>query len=156
MIVAQSDSFSGAIIVVSHDRYFLDRITTHLFAIQHRQMVPYIGGYQSYLDAIAEEASPAPVVKKAEPAAPAAKKNNYDLRFSFKEQRDLETIDDRIASLEEKLASLEQEIEAHAAEYTRVTELMQQQEQTQQELDEAMERWMYLQEKKERIEAAGK
>lgn len=150
------DSFSGAIIVVSHDRYFLDRITTHLFAIQHRQMVPYIGGYQSYLDAIAGEASPAPVVKKTEPVVPAAKKNNYDLRFSFKEQRDLETIDDRIAALEEKLSHLEQEIEAHAAEYTRVTELMQQQEQTQQELDEAMERWMYLQEKKERIEAAGK
>ncbi|MGN0745449.1 MAG: ABC-F family ATP-binding cassette domain-containing protein [Aristaeellaceae bacterium] len=149
------DSFQGAIIAVSHDRYFLDRVTTHLFAMEDGRMAPYIGGYQSYLDTKAGAVAAAlPAAKASEkPASKAApvRTNSYENRFSFKEQRDFDTIEDTIAGLEDELARLERELEANSADYTRVTALMQAQQETQQKLEEAMERWMYLQEKWERI-----
>ncbi len=148
------DSFQGAIVAVSHDRYFLDRVTTHLFAIQDGKMVPYIGGYQSYLDAKAEAEAAAMPAPKAAPKAAPQKQNSYATRFSFKEQRDFDTIDDTIAALEEKLSQLEEELAANSSDYTKVTAIMQQQQETQQKLDEAMDRWMYLQEKWEQIQQA--
>ena len=148
------DGFQGAIITVSHDRYFLDRITRHLFAISDQSMKPYIGGYQQYLD----DKSPV-VMQKAASAAPhgakpAGKQDAYALKFSFKEQRDFDTIDDTIAGLESQLEDIQKQLELHSAEYARVVELMAEQEATQAKLDEAMERWIYLQEKYERIQAA--
>ena len=149
------DSFQGAIIAVSHDRYFLDRITTHLFAVEDARMVPYIGGYQSYLDA--QEAKAEASADMKQPAAAKPKDTRVrvqtQLKFSYKEQRDFDTIENRVAELEEKLAQLEQEIAANASNYTKVTELMDTQAKTQQELDEATERWLFLQEKWEQIQA---
>lgn len=146
------DSFQGAIIAVSHDRYFLDRITTHLFAVEDTKMVPYIGGYQSYLDAQAMKAEAA----TAKPAAPKGKDTRVrvqtQVKFSYKEQRDFDTIEEKIASLEEKLQQLEQDIAANASDYTKVTALMEAQAQTQQALDEATERWLYLQDKWEQMQ----
>ena len=147
------DSFRGAIMAVSHDRYFLDRITTHLFAFEDGQMVPYDGGYRSWLEALEQKKAEAlPPVKEKEAPAPRPRAASAP-RFSFKEQRDFDTIDETIAQLEDQLAQLEREIALHASEYARVTELMAQQQETQARLDEAMERWMYLQEKAEAIAA---
>lgn len=150
------DSFQGAIIAVSHDRYFLDRITTHLFAVEDGQMVPYIGGYQSYLDAQEQKA----VLSAPKPAAPKGNDTRQrvqtQVKFSFREQRDFDTIEQTIAELEDKLASLEKELERSASDYTKVTELMEQQTQTQQALDEATERWLFLQEKWEQIQSQKK
>ena len=149
------DSFQGAIIAVSHDRYFLDRITRHLFAIEQGRMVPYIGGYQSYLDAHAEDASRQSAPEKApqeKPQAPKRTATKDAPRFSFREQRDFETIEATIAGLEDTLTQLGRELDENAANYTRVTELMARQEETQKALDEAMERWMYLQDKWEQIQ----
>ena len=149
------DFFQGAIIAVSHDRYFLDRVTTHLFAMEDGRMVPYIGGYQSYLDAKAEaEATAIPAPKPAEKPAPKsapARTNSYENRFTFREQRDFDTIEETISSLEDELARLDKELEANSSDYAKVTALMQAQQETQQKLEEAMDRWMYLQEKWERI-----
>ncbi|MDO4484626.1 MAG: ABC-F family ATP-binding cassette domain-containing protein [Clostridia bacterium] len=143
------DSFQGAVIAVSHDRFFLDRITTHLFGFRGGKLVPYIGGYQSFLDDLeADRMAAEPVVKKA--VVKEAPKTSAP-RFSFKEQRDFDTIEDTMASLEEKLAQLEKDIEANASSYTKVAELMEEQTKTAAQLDEAMERWMYLQEKAEEI-----
>ena len=151
------DSFKGAIIAVSHERYFLDRVTQHLFAIEDKRMVPYIGGYQSYLDAQRAKAEVAvPVAKPAEKNVQPAKKAAPVAKFTFKEQRDFDTIDEVIAELEEKLEKLAKDIDKHSAEYTKVQELMQEQEETQQKLDEAMERWMFLQEKWEQMQEAKK
>ena len=149
------DSFQGAIIAVSHDRYFLDRITTHLFAVEDAHMVPYIGGYQSYLDAQEAKAEAMADMKQTAAAKPKDTRVRVQtqLKFSYKEQRDFDTIENRVAELEEKLAQLEQEIAANASDYTKVTELMDTQAKTQQELDEATERWLFLQEKWEQIQA---
>ena len=118
-------------------------------------MVPYIGGYQSYLDA--QEAKAEAMADMKHPAAAKPKDTRVrvqtQLKFSYKEQRDFDTIENRVAELEEKLAQLEQEIAANASDYTKVTELMDTQAKTQQELDEATERWLFLQEKWEQIQA---
>ena len=152
------DSFRGAIVCVSHDRYFLDRVTTHAFAIHRGTMLSLNGGYRAWLELLAQEREQAQgtAQAKAAPAAaqPRPAKGRDDLRLSFREQRDLETIDGRIAGLEQKQAELAEELERCASDYARVTELMAEQEKTAAELEEAMERWMYLQEKVERIEQA--
>ncbi len=151
------DAFQGAVIAVSHDRYFLDRVTTHLFAIEHQKMVPYIDGCESYLAKMKQEEAPAkPREERTAPAQTSRRMNQATLKFTFKEQRDFDTIDATIAELEEKLEFLGKELDANSANYTRVTELMAQQEETQSKLDEAMERWMFLQEKYEAIQAAQK
>ncbi len=148
------DSFQGAIIAVSHDRYFLDRITTHLFAVEDGRMVPYIGGYQSYLDAQdakRETVSPAKTAPKT--AAETPRRPSTKVKFSYKEQRDFETIEDTVMELEARLEELDEEIAANAADYVKVTALMDEQTRTRQKLDEATERWLFLQEKWEQIQA---
>ncbi|MBR6955329.1 MAG: ABC-F family ATP-binding cassette domain-containing protein [Clostridia bacterium] len=146
------EDFPGAIIAVSHDRFFLDRITRHLFAIGEGRMEPFIGGCQSWLDALAEknaEARPAPPEKKEKKQrAP----GSDDLRFTFREQRDLETIDDTLAALQARLEEIDAALAAQASDYVAVSALMAEQEETRKRLAEAEERWLYLQEKKERIE----
>ncbi len=174
------DSFQGAVIAVSHDRYFLDRVTRLLFAMQEERMVPYIGGYQSYLDALNEgrdgvgktganaaDKSGAKLAGKSadnfsdKPAgkSTAEKRRASDrdaTRFTFREQRDFDTIDATIANQEALLTRLAADLEASASDYGKVTTLMAQQEEAQQHLDALMERWMYLQEKWERIQQTKK
>lgn len=147
------DSFQGAIIAVSHDRYFLDRITTHLFAVEDGRMVPYIGGYQSYLDAQEENQEAASPIKAEAKPVEQSRRQHSVLKFSYKEQRDFETIEETVMQLEEKLETLAAEIEQNAADYVKVAALMAEQEETQRKLDEATERWLFLQEKWEQIQA---
>ena len=149
------DSFQGAVIAVSHDRYFLDRVTRKLFALEDGELIPYIGGYADYLaDRAAREAVAAPKPEKPAAAPQPAREKAPVKRFSFKEQRDFDTIDGVIAELEGKLSDLAKQIEANSADYEKVMALMAEQEQTQSALDTAMERWMYLQERYEEIQAA--
>ena len=149
------DSFQGAVIAVSHDRYFLDRVTRHLFAIENGQMVPYIGGYQSYLDARRGAVENRPKSEKAaEKPTPGRSRGPSPLKFTFREQRDFETIDETIATLEDTLAALARELEQCSSDYVRAGEIMHRQEETQAQLDESMERGMYLQEKYEQIQSA--
>lgn len=147
------DSFQGAIIAVSHDRYFLDRITTHLFAVEDGKMVPYIGGYQSYLDAQEEKREAETPIKADPKSAEQPRRQHSTLKFSYKEQRDFETIEETVMQLEEKIEALTADIEANAADYVKVAALMAEQEDTQRKLDEATEHWLYLQEKWEQIQA---
>ena len=80
-------------------------------------------------------------------------KGEKKLKFSYKEQKEFETIDDDIAALEQKIEDLDAEMEAHASQYSRLSELTEEKEKVQAELDEKMERWMYLTELNEKIEA---
>lgn len=147
------DSFQGAIIAVSHDRYFLDRITTHLFAFQEGTMTPYIGGYQSYLDARTKtESVKEPAIRSAAKSIQSRKAPSAP-RFTFQEQRDFAAIDERIAQLEARQKSLDDELEKNGSDYSKVTTLMAEQEVVKRQLDEAEERWMFLQEKFEQIQA---
>ena len=156
------NSFIGIVILVSHDRYFLDNVSDRIFAFDgcghFRQ---YEGGYTDYLESknrenggIAEKSSS----KASAGVSGGKKKATWDkgekkLKFSYKEQKEFETIDDDIAALEQKIEELDAEMAAHASQYSRLSELTEEKEKVQAELDEKMERWMYLTELNEKIEA---
>ena len=147
------DTFAGALVVVSHDRYFLDRVTHRLLCFEEggrvRQVVSTYEEYAAEREAERKEAE----AKSARAAEGEKRERAHALRFSFKEQREYETIDARIEQLEETIKELEAQIEQNASDYVKLAQLMEEKEKTHAALDEAMERWMYLNELAERIAA---
>lgn len=146
-------TFPGAVIAVSHDRYFLDKVARRVFAVEEDGAVTaYAGGYSEYLETRREEArarEPKPEKKpeRAEPS-PGVKK----LKFTFKEQRDRETVDGEIAALEAQLAALRQEQAEKASDYVALQALQVQEAALEAALEERMERWAYLEDLAEQIE----
>ena len=145
-------TFKGAVVVVSHDRYFLDRVAGRLFAFEEGgKVVQYVCPFSDYLEARAQREE-SPAVKKPAEAAP-RRERTRELRMSFKEQREFETIDETMEKLQRELERLDAEIEANASDFVKLTELSEKKEETQQALDAAEERWLYLTDLHERIEA---
>ena len=148
------DTFAGIVITVSHDRYFLDRIVNRIFAFEEGgHLKQYEGGYTDYL----EKVKP---IAKQEKSKPEKKENNgkkfqkehqKKLKFTYKEQKEFETIDDDIAKLEEKLEQLDEEIMENATNSGKLAELTEQKEAAQAQLDEKMDRWVYLNDLAEQI-----
>lgn len=142
------DSFAGAVIAVSHDRYFLDRFAQKIFALeQDGSIKPYIGGYSDYAEALQEESAQQAQPAKAKPVAaakpaeePAKKKMTYGERL------ELERLDQEIARSEAELKMLGAEINQCGSDFTRLADLTKQQEAVQQKLDEMVDRWAYLSE----------
>lgn len=149
-------TFKGAVIVVSHDRYFLDRIAQRLFAFEKdAHLVQYVCSFSDYLDA--QRAQESEKDEKEEKSAVMQRRTKErELRMSYKEQKDYETIDARMEQLQGELERLDGEIEKNASDFVKLTELTQKREQTQKALDEAEERWLYLTDLAERIEAQKK
>jgi len=155
------NSFAGIIVTVSHDRYFLDNVADRIFAFEgNGKLTQYEGGYTDYLEAkerkgLAKDTQDGAQNKAQEKDASIKtwkQKRPQKLKFSYKEQKEFETIDDVIAGLEEKIERLDGEILKNATNSARLSELMKEKEQTEEELDEKMERWMYLNELQERIQ----
>ena len=163
------DSFDGIVITVSHDRYFLDRIAKRIFAFEGNGRIrQYEGGYSDYLNARPEPALPEnrssipSAVSTAQAGQNTAKPpsdsrktwgGEKKLKFTYKEQKEFEVIDDEIAALEERLSSLDKEMEDAARDYGRLNQIMQEKDQIQSQLDFKMERWLYLNELQEKIES---
>ena len=150
-------TFKGAVVVVSHDRYFLDRVAGRLFAFETGgRLTQYVCPFSDYLDArLAREAGERAEKQSAQAAAP-KRTRERELRMSYKEQRDYETIDARMAQLQGELEALDRQIERNASDFVKLTELTQKREATRLALDEAEERWLYLTDLAERIEAQKK
>ena len=146
------DSFPGAVVTVSHDRYFLDRVARRVFAVEGDGTVKgYPGGYTEYLEARrAEEAERAP-----RPAAPEKKADRpagpKKLKFSYNEQREYETIDADIAALEAQLAQVQADQAAQATDYVALQALQEKQAELEAALEQKMDRWVYLNDLAERI-----
>jgi len=151
-------TFKGAVVVVSHDRSFLDRVAGRLFAFEEGgRLIQYVCSFSDYLDHVAAQQEQAQKAQKAEAGAQTVRREKQrELRMSFKEQRDYDTIDARIEGLNEKLAKLDEEIQKYASDFVKLTELSAIKEATEQELAEAEERWLYLTDLAERIEAQKK
>ncbi len=159
------DHFQGIVIAVSHDRYFLDRVVRRIFAFEGDGAVKqYEGGYTDYQAALEErgqgqEESTAAKAGAEEQSQPNRKNwkegqpRETKLKFTYKEQREWETIEETIAALEEEVAELEGEILQAASDYSRLNRLMQEKEEKEAQLEEKMERWMYLNELAEQIGA---
>ncbi|MCM1506016.1 MAG: ABC-F family ATP-binding cassette domain-containing protein [Ruminococcus flavefaciens] len=146
------DNFDGAVIAVSHDRYFLDKISSEIWELKGDGNINrYNGNYSDYAEK-AQQFSEAPAKEKKQ----SAKKERIftgkkKLKFSFKEQREFETIDDDISALEEKIKAVENEITACSSDYVRLQELSDEKENLENQLAEKMDRWVYLNELAERI-----
>ena len=149
-------TFKGAVVVVSHDRYFLDRVAGRLFAFEEGgKVVQYVCAFTHYLDAM-KEREELPAQEKTEEKAAPRREKQRELRMSFKEQRDYETIDARMEQLQNELADIDRQIEQYASDFVKLTELSAKKEETEKALEEAEERWLYLTDLAERIEAQKK
>lgn len=159
------NSFSGIVITVSHDRYFLDNIADRILELDGNGHIrQYEGGYSDYLEAKKMRENTQSLIRNEKKGKDntdkQVKKNkgtwkngkSEKVRFSFKEQREYETIDRDIAKLEDKLRRIVHEMEANATNSVKLRELIQEEENTKQALDEKMERWVYLNELAERID----
>ena len=152
------DSFNGIIIAVSHDRYFLDNLVDRIFAFEGEgYLKQYEGGYTDYLEAkqrfATENITKQTDNKKASSKEDWKQNRPTKLKFSYKEQKEYETIDEDIAALEEKIESLDQEMIANATNSAKLSELMNAKEEAEKALEEKMERWVYLNDLAEQIEA---
>lgn len=159
------DAYDGIVITVSHDRYFLDRIVKRIFAFEGDGVIrQYEGGYTDYVNRKKEEESKEENEtvetknmqnsKKEENQKKGKPRNSAPkLKFSYKEEREYETIEDDIAALEEKADELEQEIVKCATDFVRLNELTKEKEEVDTALLEKMERWEYLEELAAKIKA---
>ncbi|MDK0978994.1 ABC-F family ATP-binding cassette domain-containing protein [Clostridium perfringens] len=153
------DDFGGVVITVSHDRYFLDRICNKIFSYEGNGKIDiYTGNYGDYFISKEEEAvnnkekEVAVDKNKKEPSVDKNKNKGKVLKFSFKEQREFETIDEEIMTLEEKIEELDSLMAKHVSEYGRLQELMEEKSKVEEELAFKYERWEYLNELAAQIE----
>lgn len=163
------DEFAGIVITVSHDRYFLDRTVDRIAAFENGNIVVYEGDYTEYqeksgrietdsIDSV-DSGSGLHIKKSNEKKKEgreqwlASKNKEKKLKFSYKEQKEFETIDEDIEKLEEKITELEEQISKCATDFIKLNELMQEKEKTEAELSDKMERWVYLNDLAEKIEA---
>ena len=149
------DHFEGIVIAVSHDRYFLDRVVRRIFAFENGTIRQYEGGFTDYQAKKQEEETPAGSTNigagQAQTNLKAIKNRQEKLKFSYKEQKEYDTIEGEIAALEETLETLDEEMGSNASDFVKLNELTKEKERTEQLLEEKMERWMYLQELAEKI-----
>ncbi len=148
------NAFNGAVIAVSHDRYFLDKVADTIFDFQGDGTIKkYLGSYSDYC-----ESNTAETVSKKDTETPVTARSNAakKLKFTFKEQREFESIDADIAGLENEIEALSLLIEAASSDYIKLQELMAQKEAMDKALEEKMERWVYLNNLAEMIAASEK
>ena len=145
------EGFSGPVIAVSHDRYFLDRVAEQIFEVKDGgEIVRYTGNYGDYL--LKRQPMEVEKPKTAAPKAP-PKPRQQKLKFSYKEQREFDTIDDDIAALEADIAACDEAIANSGADFVALQEAMAKKETLEAQLEEKMERWVYLNDLAEQIAA---
>jgi len=158
------DHFQGIIIIVSHDRYFLDRTVDRIFAFQEDSTLKqYEGNYTDYM--LRQQEDQLPEVKKTHSPAEESvnmqeqekdewKKQSASMRkqkFSYQEQKDYDTIEEDISKIEEKIDLQDREIAVQASNFVKLNELTKEREKLQNELENKMERWMYLEDLAQQI-----
>lgn len=150
------NSFQGIVITVSHDRYFLDNVVDRIFEFDgNGHLQQYEGGYTDYIEAKQKREVPKEEVKTKKSTGKNDWKQNRPtkLKFSYMEQKEFETIDEDIAKLEEKLEKLDADMMANATNSAKLSELTLEKELAEKQLEEKMERWVYLNDLAERIAA---
>ena len=146
------DTFQGIVIAVSHDRYFLDRTMKRIFAFEGDGIIrQYEGNYSDYLLRKSVEAEMGKEADGTGNETTADKKSTWDpgkrkLKFSYKEQKEYETIEQDIADMEQQIADLEASIPNYASDFVKLQEINQKTEEAKAALEEKMDRWMYLEE----------
>ena len=143
--------FPGPILVVSHDRFLLDKLAESIFEVRgDGAILRYTGNWTDWRQKRQEEMAP---VKAEKPKAAAERPRERKLKFSYKEQLEFETIDDELAALESRLAECQAAQGRCGSDYVKLQELQTQQAELETKLEEKTERWVYLNELKEKIDA---
>lgn len=154
------DHYQGIVITVSHDRYFLDRTVRRIFAFEENgRLKQYEGGYTDYIQKAGMPETTENELRggKESSSGSGGGKEAYrasrerKLKFSYKEQREYETIEEDIAVLEEKLETLDSDMVKFARDFVKLGELTKEKEETERLLEEKMERWEYLEDLAEKI-----
>ena len=147
------DHFDGIVITVSHDRYFLDRIVKRIFAFDGKgNLRQHEGGYTEYAARIAAE-EPEEVVKAPVKKGVDTRVKEKKLKFTYKEEKEYETIESDIAALEEKIEELEASMSKFARDFVKLNQITKEKEEAEALLEEKMDRWMYLEDLKAKIDA---
>ena len=153
------DTFQGIVITVSHDRYFLDRTVQRIFAFEENgQIVQYEGNYSDYIlrkSVEEEQAGKLQIGSKEKKTEESGNRHHAPkkLKFSYKEQKEYETIEADIATLEEKIQVLETQMPQYSRNFVKLQEITLQKEELEKELEEKMDRWMYLEDLAAKIAA---
>jgi ATP-binding cassette subfamily F protein uup len=160
------EDFPGAVITVSHDRYFLDRTADHLFVFENGSINRFIGNYSDYLASVKQEEltqanerkqqaqKPVPEPKAAAPVPSDSKDGVSARKLTFNEQKEWEQIEQRMASLEERLTQIKQEIERSGSDYGKIEQLYAEEQKVSSQLEQAMDRWAVLSELIEQISSS--
>lgn len=151
------DNFEGIVIIVSHDRYFLDRTVRRIFAFEgNGEIRQYEGGYTDYSIKCREQNEAGEEIKTEKENIKTKEKykpqREKKLKFSYQEQKEYETIEETVAALEEKISQIEKDMERYATDFIELNKLSQEKEMTENQLQEKMDRWMYLEELNEKIQ----
>ncbi|QSX04849.1 ABC-F family ATP-binding cassette domain-containing protein [Sedimentibacter sp. zth1] len=150
------ETFKGAVITVSHDRYFLDKVVNAIFEVQGNGIIKlYNGGYSDFHEEkeLIQKTTQIDVnVKDEKRSKQEYQQKPKKLKFTFKEQREYETIDDDISMLEEKIEDIGKQMSKNSTDYVKLQDLMNEKDKLQVQLDFKMDRWVYLSDLKEQIE----
>lgn len=145
------ENFNGAVITVSHDRYFLDKVVDTIFDFQDDGTITkYLGSYSEYLEQYEANAGQQ-AASEAKTTQDKSWNKNRKLKFTYNEQREYEKIDSDIADLETQLYDVSIDMHKESSNYIRLQELMEKKESLEQALDEKMSRWVYLNDLAEKI-----
>jgi len=148
------EDFEGAVIAVSHDRYFLDRMAESIFVFEgDGKIARHTGNYFDYTSEISVVKAPEKGLEKTADTKPGQAKEK-PLKFSYKEQREFESIEIDIAGLEKKLKEMEGRIQKASADFEKLQKLLEEKDALEEQLEFKMERWMYLNELNEKIKAS--
>ena len=160
------DNYEGIVITVSHDRYFLDRVVRRIFAFEEGgQLRQYEGGYTDYrnkaiaegrLTGSADNTQTKQEVREASGEKTDAKStwtHEKKLKFTYKEQKEYETIEDDIAAMEERMEAIDEEMVKNAHDFVKLNELTKEKSALETSIEEKMERWAYLEELAAKIAA---
>ena len=139
------DTFNGALITVSHDRYFLDRICDKLFVFNSDKTIQqFLGGYSALME-LGEKNT---AVDKNEKAV----KPKVSPRLSSKEKQELEMMDEHMEKLQKQIEAIDEQMEMDTQDFVKLQSLSEQREALETKMEELMERWEYLSEKQQAIE----
>lgn len=149
------DTFHGIVIVVSHDRYFLDRVCDGLFVFKEQSITRYNGGYSQYIDTATSVTKTKGDNGKKYAIEKQERKQNTP-RLTTKEKQELETMEETITSLENQIAEIDNQMSTKQNDFESITSLSLKREEVLQAIDTASERWMYLLEIQEQINKTNK
>lgn len=150
-------TFKGAVIAVSHDRYFLDKVADTIYSFDSDGKIrAFVGNYSEYCEERGQEDAVRVPENKSKPSAERAPSRERKLKFTFNEQREYDRIDADIAELEERIREAERKIQDEASNYVALQEWMHKKDELEKQLEEKTGRWVYLSELAEKIEEAGK